>query len=572
MRSSRLSTQRTSRDIDDLSPYYSRTSRDLTETRRARSATSPGLFESSNGIGLSSRDAYNGDDEGSKFEAGFERGGVEGVLSGALFGGDPKTREKVVSFGVASAVIRTLAPAFMEWLNQHSKLRKLFTSLTVLWLVYRYVLRKWESIRTWMMSYVLTSIKVDRDDRLYRSIDGYVRQQASSKKRASFKRFTIFPERTIRAETGSRNNELVLHPDSNLRFFRFQGKWYIVTYEARDLRLWCFGWSTQALEEVALKIHKKHSTQRKVEQIQHLSARRVPDEDFEQNSHRRGAYPKGPKGGFYWATLASIDRRSLESVLLPKDVKTELTTLVEEYFSDEHREFYRQRTLPRRLGFLLYGPPGCGKTSFITALASEHNLTIYQCSLRDKGMNDTVLVDLFKQVGDRCLVLLEDIDSAGIGREFEDETDEETDNPSKVTYSGLLNVTDGCNAPTGHILVMTTNNREMLDDALIREGRVDMQVEFKLACKEQIRDMFFSIMTPIRKSADYDSQQLAEMAERFASTIPEYTFSPAAIQQFCKINRRDPEAALGKAEEWAKNKSSRRPFENKRKNVENILS
>ena len=40
--------------------------------------------------------------------------------------------------------------------------------------------------------------------------------------------------------------------------------------------------------------------------------------------------------------------------------------------------WYRERGIPYRRGYLLYGPPGCGKSSFISALAGELVSTFYQ--------------------------------------------------------------------------------------------------------------------------------------------------------------------------------------------------
>ena len=49
---------------------------------------------------------------------------------------------------------------------------------------------------------------------------------------------------------------------------------------------------------------------------------------------------------------------------------------------------YQDRGIPYRRGYLLHGPPGCGKSSFITALAGElqHSICLLNLSLR--GMND----------------------------------------------------------------------------------------------------------------------------------------------------------------------------------------
>src|SRR6201999_2552221 len=99
---------------------------------------------------------------------------------------------------------------------------------------------------------------------------------------------------------------------------------------------------------------------------------------------------------------------------------------------------------------------------------------------------------LFHNLPRRCVVLLEDIDTAGITEKRErEESDQEklidkatngtagaTAIPKGISLSALLNVIDGVASSEGRILVMTTNHIEKLDSALLRPGRVDMTIGF----------------------------------------------------------------------------------------------
>lgn len=115
--------------------------------------------------------------------------------------------------------------------------------------------------------------------------------------------------------------------------------------------------------------------------------------------------------------------------------------------------------------YLFHGPPGTGKSSLSFALAGVFGLDIYCLSLNDKGLTENELCSLFDDLPDRCIVLLEDIDSAGLKRAEEVEKKEEssstTTDPSKddaakaaaeksetspsgsLSLSALLNVIDG---------------------------------------------------------------------------------------------------------------------------------
>lgn len=70
--------------------------------------------------------------------------------------------------------------------------------------------------------------------------------------------------------------------------------------------------------------------------------------------------PKGPIAGS-WKQSASKPGRPWESVVLPENVKEDLLEDAIEFLEGE--AFYRERGLPYRRGYLLYGVPGSGKTS-----------------------------------------------------------------------------------------------------------------------------------------------------------------------------------------------------------------
>jgi chaperone BCS1 len=80
---------------------------------------------------------------------------------------------------------------------------------------------------------------------------------------------------------------------------------------------------------------------------------------------------------------------------------------------------------------------------------------------------------------------------------------------SALTFSGLLNALDGVGNTNGQVYVLTTNLRDQLDPALIRNGRVDIHIEFTYATEEQMRQMW----TNFYPEADKDS------AAQFASAV-----------------------------------------------------
>ena len=79
--------------------------------------------------------------------------------------------------------------------------------------------------------------------------------------------------------------------------------------------------------------------------------------------------------------------------------------------------WYRERGIPYRRGYLLFGPPGCGKTSFITALAGELQYSICILNLPDRAMSDDRLQHRLADAPEDSIILLEDVDAAFVSRD-----------------------------------------------------------------------------------------------------------------------------------------------------------
>ncbi|KXN90384.1 Mitochondrial chaperone BCS1 [Leucoagaricus sp. SymC.cos] len=268
---------------------------------------------------------------------------------------------------------------------------------------------------------------------------------------------------------------------------------------------------------------------------------------------------------FYWNECKRKPRRSLDSVILEPGVLDSLVADACEFLKME--DWYQTAGIPYRRGYLLYGPPGAGKTSTIYALAGELGLEIYSLSLASSSIDDSILAAALACVPKRSIFLLEDIDCA-FSRD-EELNNNMNNNPfamygappkCNVTLSGLLNILDGVASQEGILFFATTNHIEDLDNALIRPGRIDRKIQYYHAAREQavaLYKRFFPISHCTPESAKEgisDAEKVAlvdSLAQDFADQIPEKTFTTAELQGFLLTCKFMPEKAVREAKGWA---------------------
>lgn len=271
----------------------------------------------------------------------------------------------------------------------------------------------------------------------------------------------------------------------------------------------------------------------------------------------------------YWQRCMSRPNRDFATVILPERVKKDIIADAGDYLEPATRRWYANRGIPYRRGYLLHGPPGTGKSSLSVALAGYFRMKIYIVSLSSLTATEENLASLFADLPTNCIVLLEDIDTAGLSQTREKKKDDEAEDGSgsdnttqqgQLSLSALLNILDGVAAQEGRVLIMTTNHVENLDKALIRPGRVDMMVKFQLADAEMSESIFKAIYMPfdgeLTEAAKTDKakqkliDEVAVLAKEFGRRIPEGEFSPAEIQGLLLRHKRSSQAAVDGVADW----------------------
>lgn len=203
--------------------------------------------------------------------------------------------------------------------------------------------------------------------------------------------------------------------------------------------------------------------------------------------------------GGSWQHVCEVAPRALESVILRKDIKDSIMKKINDWIASEN--FYKSRGLSYKLGLILKGYPGTGKTSIIKAIASHLGYDLYLLNL--KHVTDMNISECLQRTGTNSIIVIEEFDACGatgrrtgLGTELDiidPQDDEENaivsimkkagvivptdkkEDGGTLTLAGLLTALDGLIPLNNKIIVMTTNimDETKFDPALMRKGRID---------------------------------------------------------------------------------------------------
>lgn len=214
-----------------------------------------------------------------------------------------------------------------------------------------------------------------------------------------------------------------------------------------------------------------------------------------------------------------------------QEAKESLAELVDFIKDPEKYARYGAR-LPR--GVILYGPPGTGKTLLAKALAGEAGVPFYAVSGSDfvqvyVGVGAARIRSLFKKAREqgKCVIFIDEIDALGkkrSGGKIDGGSDERDQ-----TLNALLAEMSGFNDNQGIVVIAATNRLDVLDEALLRPGRFDRQIEVGLpdvSGRHKILQLHSS-NKPMAK--DVDLWKVAQQTVYFSGAQLENMLNEAAI-------------------------------------------
>jgi AAA+ superfamily predicted ATPase len=172
-------------------------------------------------------------------------------------------------------------------------------------------------------------------------------------------------------------------------------------------------------------------------------------------------------------------------------------------FFRENKSWYASKGIPYQFGCLFSGKPGTGKSSSIKAIANElkrHivnvNLAHIQTSKQLYNLFNNEYIEFYDENRNResikipldnRLYVLEEIDTLGdmvLDRQYQRSTP--VARTGEICLGDILNILDGSNEYPGRVLIMTSNYPDRLDRAILRGGRIDVNVEFMSPDSEEI--------------------------------------------------------------------------------------
>ncbi|TPX70806.1 hypothetical protein SpCBS45565_g01506 [Spizellomyces sp. 'palustris'] len=184
----------------------------------------------------------------------------------------------------------------------------------------------------------------------------------------------------------------------------------------------------------------------------------------------------------------------------------------------ERAHVYEKLGVRPPAGVLLYGPSGCGKTMLVHALAASspmNFISVKGSNIFSKylGESEAMIRKLFASARRLapCLLFMDEMEAIGTKREW---SDEGGTGVNERVLSTLLNEMDGVQERKGVLVVACTTRPDLIDDALLRPGRLDHHLYVPLPTRQDRLDILECISQTELQAVLEDDVNLEELADK----------------------------------------------------------
>ncbi|MCA9459527.1 MAG: AAA family ATPase [Nanoarchaeota archaeon] len=168
---------------------------------------------------------------------------------------------------------------------------------------------------------------------------------------------------------------------------------------------------------------------------------------------------------------------------------------------------------------MLHGPPGTGKTLIAKSLAKETNATFIELvgsELVQKfiGEGAKLVKDLFELARKKAptIIFIDEVDAIASKRI---ETGTSGEREVQRTFMQLLGEIDGFDALSDVKIIAATNRLDILDEAILRPGRLERHIEIGLADVDGRLDILKIHTKKMSLTKDVNLALIAEKTENF---------------------------------------------------------
>ncbi|KAK4366016.1 hypothetical protein RND71_013896 [Anisodus tanguticus] len=227
-------------------------------------------------------------------------------------------------------------------------------------------------------------------------------------------------------------------------------------------------------------------------------------------------------GNRRWISVPFTHPATFDTMVIEQDLKNKIKADLETFLKS--KQHYNRIARIWKRNYLLHGPSGTGKSTFIAAMANFLNYDVYNIDL-SKVSKESDLKVLLLQSTSKSLIVIEDLDSYLCNKS------------ATLSLSAILNFMDGIFSCCGdeRIMIFTMNSKDQIDLTVLRPGRIDHHIHFPLCDFNAFKSLASSHL------GLKDHELFPQVEENFQTGS---VLSPAEISEIMISNRNSPSRAL----------------------------